>query len=227
MSDQAPLSSPAPSPVAASSRATNCPVEEVAVCNLPTPWATFRLHGFREMKTGREHVALTLGEVGCPEGGEGATAPLARMHSECLTGDGLFSRRCDCGPQLEAALERIAQAGRGVLLYLRQEGRGIGLLEKIRAYALQDQGLDTVEANQALGLPVDARDYGVAAAMFHALGVYQVRLMTNNPGKVAALEHAGVKVTERVPHRVGENPENRRYLATKAARLGHLLPPKA
>ncbi len=190
----------------------------VASCELPTPWAVFRLHGFQETASGKEHLALTLGEVG-----DGVPA-LTRLHSECLTGDGLFSLRCDCGPQLEAALAAIAKEGRGVLLYLRQEGRGIGLLDKLRAYALQDQGLDTVDANRALGLPDDARDYGVAAAMLNTLGVPAVRLMTNNPAKVSALTARGVNVTERVPHVAGRGPRNQDYLETKAARMGHLLP---
>ncbi|HET7775413.1 MAG TPA: GTP cyclohydrolase II [Azospira sp.] len=190
----------------------------VASCELPTPWAVFRLHGFQETVSGKEHLALTLGEVG-----NGAPA-LTRLHSECLTGDGLFSLRCDCGPQLEAALAAIAKEGRGVLLYLRQEGRGIGLLDKLRAYALQDQGLDTVDANRALGLPDDARDYGVAAAMLNTLRVPAVRLMTNNPAKVAALTARGVEVAERVPHVAGRGPRNQDYLETKAARMGHLLP---
>jgi GTP cyclohydrolase II len=190
----------------------------VASCELPTPWAVFRLHGFQETASGKEHLALTLGQVG-----DGMPA-LTRLHSECLTGDGLFSLRCDCGPQLEAALAAIAKEGRGVLLYLRQEGRGIGLLDKLRAYALQDQGLDTVDANRALGLPDDARDYGVAAAMLNTLGVPAVRLMTNNPAKVSALTARGVNVTERVPHVAGRGPRNQDYLETKAARMGHLLP---
>ena len=190
----------------------------VASCELPTPWAVFRLHGFQETASGKEHLALTLGQVG-----DGVPA-LTRLHSECLTGDGLFSLRCDCGPQLEAALAAIAKEGRGVLLYLRQEGRGIGLLDKLRAYALQDQGLDTVDANRALGLPDDARDYGVAAAMLNTLGVPAVRLMTNNPAKVSALTARGVNVTERVPNVAGRGPRNQDYLETKAARMGHLLP---
>lgn len=190
----------------------------VASCELPTPWAVFRLHGFREDASGKEHLALTLGEVAA------APAPLTRLHSECLTGDGLFSLRCDCGPQLEAALEAIAREGRGILLYLRQEGRGIGLLDKLRAYALQDQGLDTVDANRALGLPDDARDYGIAGAMLQTLGVGELRLMTNNPAKVRALEAFGVTIAERVPHVAGRGPRNQAYLDTKAARMGHLLP---
>jgi GTP cyclohydrolase II len=192
-------------------------VRLVASCKLPTPWTTFALHGFEETASGREHVALTLGAVT-----DGAPV-LARVHSECLTGDGLFSRRCDCGPQLEAALAAIAAEGRGVLLYLRQEGRGIGLLNKIRAYALQDAGADTVEANHRLGFDADTRDYGVAADMLRELGITSLRLMTNNPRKVHALEALGITIAERVPHLIEPNPHNAGYLRTKAQRLGHLL----
>ena len=189
----------------------------VASCQLPTPWATFRMHGFEEPATGREHVALALGSID-----DGAPV-LARMHSECLTGDGLFSRRCDCGPQLEAALAAIAAEGRGVLLYLRQEGRGIGLLNKIRAYALQDEGADTVEANHRLGFEADRRDYAVAADMLRELNVASLRLMTNNPRKLHALENHGITIAERVPHQIEANPHTAAYLRTKAQRLGHLL----
>lgn len=193
-------------------------VRAVAQCDLPTRWATFRLHGFSEVGSGREHVALTLGDIG-------ADSPLlARLHSECLTGDGLFSQRCDCGAQLERAMERIAQAGRGVIVYLRQEGRGIGLLNKIRAYALQDQGLDTVEANQALGFPADARRYEVAAGILHSLGVAEVQLMSNNPDKGRTLDQCGIRVHREEPHLAGHNEHNRAYLATKARRMGHRLP---
>lgn len=189
----------------------------VASCRLPTPWAVFELHGFEDLATGREHVALTLGDV------SGEEPVLARIHSECLTGDALFSRRCDCGPQLEAALEAIAARGRGVLLYLRQEGRGIGLLNKIRAYRLQDAGADTVDANHQLGLAADLREYGIAADMFQHLGVHVLRLMTNNPRKIAALEERGIHVAERAPLLIKPNPHNEGYLRTKALRLGHML----
>lgn len=183
---------------------------------LPTPWATFTLHGFVD-EAGKEHVALTLGDVGDGE------PVLLRIHSECLTGDALFSQRCDCGAQLEAALQRIASNGRGALLYLRQEGRGIGLMNKIRAYALQDQGADTVEANGQLGFAADQRDYGSCRAMLAHLGITRVRLMTNNPRKVTALEGLGAEVLERIPLHTGRNPHNERYLATKAGKLGHLM----
>jgi GTP cyclohydrolase II len=155
-------------------------------------------------------------------------APLVRLHSECLTGDVLGSLKCDCGPQLDAALAAMAEeasqnAGWGVLLYLRQEGRGIGLINKLRAYQLQDQGFDTIDANTRLGLPVEARDFPVAARMLGLLGVDAIRLMTNNPAKVAALEGEGVVVAERVPHQLPPGPHNARYLATKRDRAGHLL----
>ena len=192
-------------------------VRLVATCRLPTPWAVFDLHGFEEIVSGREHVAVALGQI------DDGLPVLARMHSECLTGDALFSRRCDCGAQLEGALAAIAAEGRGVLLYLRQEGRGIGLLNKIRAYRLQDAGADTVDANHQLGLPADLRDYGVAADMLDLLGVRSLRLMTNNPRKIDALEQRGIQVVERTPLIIEPNPHNAGYLRTKALRLGHLL----
>ena len=190
-------------------------VHLVASCKLQTPWGEFDLHGFEEIGAAREHVALTIGQV------DGGAPVLLRMHSECLTGDALFSRRCDCGAQLEAAMRVIGEAGRGALLYLRQEGRGIGLLNKIRAYRLQDAGADTVEANHRLGFAADLRDYAIGAALLGRLGVRSVRLMTNNPHKVQALERLGVPVAERVPLLAGWNQHNARYLEAKAARLGH------
>jgi 3,4-dihydroxy 2-butanone 4-phosphate synthase / GTP cyclohydrolase II len=191
-------------------------VHEAARAELPTPHGTFTLHGFKDEIANNEHVALSMGDVG-----DGSPV-LVRMHSECLTGDALHSMRCDCGFQRDAALERIAAEGRGVLVYLRQEGRGIGLLNKIRAYALQDQGADTVEANERLDFPADLRDYGIGAQILHHLGVRGMRLMTNNPRKIAALGGYGMKVVERVPLHVGRNPHNERYLDTKRTKLGHL-----
>ena len=192
-------------------------MRHIAACRLPTAWAEFTLHGFQDLHSGQEHVALLLGDVA------NGAAPLCRLHSECLTGDALLSLRCDCGPQLQAALQDIAAAGRGLLLYLRQEGRGIGLLNKIRAYALQEQGADTLDANRLLGLPADARDYGIAAAMLRELGASDVRLMTNNPTKIASLQAHGITISERVPLQVGRNRRNGAYLDTKAHRMGHLF----
>ncbi len=189
----------------------------VATSRLPTPWAVFDMHGFEEIDSGKEHVVLTLGAVG-----DGQPV-LARLHSECLTGDALFSLRCDCGFQLQAALERIAAEGRGALLYLRQEGRGIGLMNKIRAYRLQDAGADTVEANEQLGFGADLREYGICREMLDHLGIEAVRLMTNNPRKVDALKKEGIDVVERLPLQTGHNPHNARYLATKAGKLGHMI----
>ncbi|AIT07380.1 GTP cyclohydrolase [Sphingomonas taxi] len=171
---------------------------------------------FRAPDSSDEHVALLIGQ---PDG----NPPLVRLHSECLTGDVLGSLKCDCGPQLRAAIAAIAANGWGILLYLRQEGRGIGLVNKLRAYALQDQGFDTVDANVRLGFAIDSRDFGVAARMLDLLGQRAVRLMTNNPAKVAGLEAAGVSVVERVPHQLPPNPHNARYLATKRDRTGHQL----
>ena len=171
---------------------------------------------FRTPETADEHVALI---VGAPDD----SPPLVRLHSECLTGDALGSLKCDCGPQLHAALDAIAQSRWGILLYLRQEGRGIGLINKLRAYSLQDQGFDTVDANTRLGFAVDVRDFSVAARMLMLLGVERVRLLTNNPAKVSGLEAAGIVVIERVAHSVPANPFNARYLATKRDRTGHQL----
>jgi GTP cyclohydrolase II len=191
----------------------------VAPCNLPTPWATFQLHAFVEKSTGKEHLAMTLGEIA-----DGRPV-LVRIHSECLTGDALFSQRCDCGAQLEAALRKIAAEGRGALFYLRQEGRGIGLVNKIHAYRLQDAGADTVEANQELGFAPDQRNYRLCQPMLQRLGITALRLMTNNPRKIDAIELMGLQVVERIPLVVNRNPHNERYLTTKAAKLGHLMQP--
>lgn len=175
------------------------------------------MHGFEDIDTGKEHVVLSLGDV------SGDEAVLARVHSECLTGDALFSMRCDCGAQLREALKRISEQGRGALFYLRQEGRGIGLLNKIRAYKLQDEGADTVEANERLGFGADLRDYSMIQRMCEQLSITSLRLMTNNPRKLKALSDQGIKVIERVPLQTGQNPHNERYLATKAGKLGHMM----
>ncbi len=189
----------------------------VARARLPVAASeTAEIVAFRSPETIEEHVALV---IGTPDG----SAPLVRLHSECLTGDVLGSLKCDCGPQLQAALREIATSGWGILLYLRQEGRGIGLINKLRAYELQDQGFDTVDANLRLGFAVDARDFGVAARMLTLLGQTRIRLLTNNPAKVAGLEAAGVAIVERVPHHLPPNPHNERYLATKRDRTGHQL----
>jgi len=189
-------------------------------CVLPTPWAQFTLHAFVEHATGKEHLAMTLGEIGDGE------PVLARVHSECLTGDVLFSQRCDCGAQLEGALKRIAAEGRGILLYLRQEGRGIGLVNKIRAYRLQEAGADTVEANLQLGFHADARNYELCQPMLARFGIKTLRLMTNNPRKIDAMEKMGVRVSERVPLLVNRNAFNNTYLNTKESKLGHLMTPQ-
>jgi GTP cyclohydrolase II len=195
----------------------NSAVETVARAVLPLQsMPPTQIVAFRAADDGQEHVALVVGAFA----GE---PPLVRLHSECLTGDVFGSLKCDCGPQLQEALRIIGDAGGGILVYLRQEGRGIGLANKIRTYALQDRGLDTVDANRRLGFADDEREYGHAAAILRALGVDTVRLLTNNPAKVAGLEKAGVKVAERVPHQMGANPHNADYLATKQNRSGHLL----
>ena len=184
---------------------------------MPSTWGVFQLVGFEDSTTGKEHVALVLGDVA------GSEPVLSRMHSECLTGDALFSLRCDCGFQLQEALKRISEEGRGVLLYLRQEGRGIGLLNKIRAYNLQDSGCDTVEANERLGFAADMRNYSMCQPMLAHLGIEQVKLMTNNPRKVDALKRFDVAVAERVPLQVGKNRYNEHYLETKMGKLGHMM----
>ena len=188
----------------------------VASCRLPTEWGDFTMHGFEEL-SGQEHIALTMGDF------SDDLPVLTRIHSECLTGDALFSKKCDCGPQLEAAMKAVQQEGRGVIVYLRQEGRGIGLINKIRAYKLQDEGMDTVEANLALGLPVDARDFTLAKQIYDHLNIRAVKLLTNNPEKIQTLKNAGINVVERIPLHVGENAENERYLHTKSDKLGHMI----
>jgi 3,4-dihydroxy 2-butanone 4-phosphate synthase/GTP cyclohydrolase II len=194
-------------------------IERIAQTRMPTVHGTFDAHAYRDTVTGGEHVALVVGDV---RDGEPV---LVRVHSECLTGDTFGSLRCDCGPQLRAAMTAIAANGRGVVLYLRgHEGRGIGLAHKLRAYELQDAGRDTVDANLELGLPADARDYGTGAQILADLGVRSLRLMTNNPTKLAGLEGYGLRVVDRVPMPVRPHPENIRYLRTKRDRMGHALP---
>tara|TARA_R100000005_G_scaffold91315_1_gene63545 strand:- start:32368 stop:32967 length:600 start_codon:yes stop_codon:yes gene_type:complete len=193
------------------------PVRYVETSRLPTAWGVFDIHGFEDPDSNKEHIVLTMGDVSDGE------PVLARIHSECLTGDALFSLRCDCGNQLEAAMKAVSEAGRGAIFYLRQEGRGIGLLNKIKAYKLQDAGADTVEANEQLGFGADMRDYSILGPMLRHLKITRVRLMTNNPRKVAAMEENGVSVVERVPLHCASNPHNEKYLKTKGAKLGHLF----
>ena len=183
---------------------------------LPTRWGTFDIHGFEDTADGKEHIAVSIGDI------DGSEPVLVRIHSECLTGDALGSVRCDCGSQLQEAMKLIAETGQGVILYLRQEGRGIGLLNKIKAYHLQDEGADTVEANEQLGFGADLRDYSSCLPMLKHLNINQIRLLTNNPRKVAAMEEQGLKVVERVPLHTGRNPHNIKYLETKMGKLGHL-----
>jgi 3,4-dihydroxy 2-butanone 4-phosphate synthase/GTP cyclohydrolase II len=192
-------------------------VERVVEVNLPTLHGDFRAVGFRSLVDGKHHVAMVKGEVA------GQEDVLVRVHSECLTGDVFHSLRCDCGQQLEDALERIEREGRGVLLYLAQEGRGIGLLNKLRAYRLQEGGLDTVDANLELGLPADLRDYGIGAQVLVDLGLTSIRLLTNNPKKIIGLEGYGLRVTDQVPIEHAPTPHNRDYLRAKRERLGHSL----
>ena len=184
---------------------------------LPTRWGTFDIHGFEDPFKGKEHVIISLGVC------EGDQPFLVRIHSECLTGDALGSLRCDCGEQLQQAMKLVSEVGQGAILYLRQEGRGIGLVNKIKAYRLQDQGLDTVEANEQLGFGADVRDYSICEPMLRHLGVRRVRLMTNNPKKVQALKKMGFDVVDRIPIKADSNPHNATYLETKAGKLGHIL----
>lgn len=192
-------------------------VQRVAEARLPTEFGTFQALGYRDVDES-QHIALVAGDI------SGERDVLLRLHSECLTGDVLGSRRCDCGHQLRSALDTISAEGRGVLVYLRgHEGRGIGLLDKLRAYTLQDSGRDTVDANLDLWLPADARDYGTGAQILHDLGVGSVKLLTNNPAKCIALEGYGISVSERIPVPVNPHDDNRHYLATKRDRMGHQL----
>ena len=192
-------------------------VERMEVVKMPTDYGEFDLYLYRSKVDGQHHLALVCGEVA------GKENVLVRVHSECLTGDVFGSRRCDCGPQLQQAMRQVAEAGRGVIVYMRQEGRGIGLAPKIKAYKLQEQGYDTVEANQKLGFGMDLREYGLGAQILADLGLRTIRLLTNNPKKVVGLEGYGLKIVEQVPIQVNPNPHNARYLDTKREKLGHLL----
>ena len=184
---------------------------------LPTAHGEFRVRAFRDPSNGHEHCILYVGDLS-----EGA--PLVRIHSECLTGDAFGSLKCDCGPQLQASMKAVQSAGQGAIVYMRQEGRGIGLYSKMQAYALQDQGYDTLDANLALGLPADARKYDFAAEMLYSMGVTSVELITNNPDKREQLMQHGIEIVNRIPIIVGHCSQNRSYLRTKASRMGHILP---
>ena len=192
-------------------------IQLVTQAKLPTEFGIFRIVGFEFPDSKKEHVALVMGDISDKE-----NPVLARIHSECLTGDALHSLKCDCGFQLATALRQISEEGRGVLIYHRVEGRGIGLINKIRAYSLQDQGMDTIEANLALGFAADERNFDVCADIFELLGVEKVRLLTNNPEKIETMKRAGINVVERVPLNVGENRYNTEYLDTKAKKWGIL-----
>jgi 3,4-dihydroxy 2-butanone 4-phosphate synthase/GTP cyclohydrolase II len=192
-------------------------VQRVAEANLPTPFGNFKVIAYKSSTDPAEHLALVMGDVATED------PVLVRVHSQCLTGDVFHSLRCDCGEQIEMAMKRIAAEGRGVVLYMRQEGRGIGIHNKIKAYALQDKGMDTVEANISLGFKADQRDYGVGAQILADLGVHNMRLMTNNPKKMSGLASYGLTITEQLPITTPPNPHNRRYLQTKQKKLGHLL----
>jgi GTP cyclohydrolase II len=193
--------------------------EYISTAKLPTRWGQFHIHGFVEVANQQEHVALSYGVWNDED-----VVPI-RIHSECLTGDALFSTRCDCGAQLEKSLRNIVEQGSGVLLYLRQEGRGIGLLNKIRAYHLQDEGMDTVEANEHLGFDADLRDYNICKLMLDQLKISRVNLMTNNPKKIAALQSMGIEVVKRTPIDHGVTDENKVYIRTKTEKLGHEFDP--
>jgi 3,4-dihydroxy 2-butanone 4-phosphate synthase/GTP cyclohydrolase II len=192
-------------------------VERMEMVKMPTDYGDFDLHLYRSKVDGQHHLALVRGEVA------GRKSVLVRVHSECLTGDVFGSKRCDCGPQLHQAMRQVADAGRGVIVYMRQEGRGIGLAPKIKAYKLQEQGYDTVEANRKLGYGMDLREYGLGAQILCDLGLKTIRLLTNNPKKVVGLEGYGLEIVEQVPIRVKPNPHNSRYLKTKRKKMGHLL----
>ena len=192
-------------------------MEHVVAANLPTKYGNFRIHGYVNRLNGEHHVALAMGDVG-----DGHPV-LVRVHSECLTGDVFGSAKCDCGDQFDAAMRMIAAEGRGIMIYLRQEGRGIGLINKLKAYALQDQGMDTVEANVALGFPPDMRDYTVGAEMLIDLGAKKLNLMTNNPEKISGLEKYGIEIVKRVPIETKHKSASDAYMKTKKVKMGHIL----
>ena len=192
-------------------------VQRVAEAKLPTPYGKFRVIAYKSSTDPAEHLAMVMGKVATDE------PVLVRVHSQCLTGDVFHSLRCDCGEQIEMSMKKIAEEGRGIVLYMRQEGRGIGIHNKIKAYALQDLGLDTVEANLSLGFKADHRDYGVGAQILADLGVHSMRLMTNNPKKISGLESYGLKIVEQLPITTQPNPHNRNYLSTKQKKMGHLI----
>jgi len=192
-------------------------VKRISTAKLPTKFGEFVSYGYEDLLTGDHHVALVKGKVANKKD------VLVRVHSECLTGDVFGSKRCDCGEQLEKALERLEFSGQGVLLYMRQEGRGIGLKDKLKAYELQEKGHDTVEANKLLGYSADLRDYGVGAQILVDLGLTNIRLITNNPKKVVGLDGYGLKIVERVPLEIAANPHNKKYLKTKTRKLGHFM----
>lgn len=197
----------------------NAQFEFISKAKLPTRFGDFVIHAFIDKSTEQEHIALSYGSWD-----EKTTVPI-RIHSECLTGDALFSTRCDCGFQLERALENISKGGFGVLLYLRQEGRGIGLINKVRAYSLQDEGYDTVEANEHLGFDADLRDYSICQLMLKTLNIHNVEIMTNNPKKIEALSNMGINIVARRPIDHGVTKDNKGYLRTKASKLGHQFDP--
>ena len=192
-------------------------VKQESEASLPTSFGEFRIIAYSNNFDGKDHIALVKGTV------KGRENVLLRVHSKCLTGDTFFSLRCDCGPQLKDALKKIQKEGAGIIIYMDQEGRGIGIMDKIKAYTLQDKGLDTVEANEKLGLKADSRSYQLAAKIIESLGPKSVRLITNNPGKIDELKACGIKITDRVPSRTKPNVHNRKYLSTKRSKMGHMI----